>query len=732
MSDKHDAILASAENNANNLDLGKLYGAILDDRWIVIISVVIMMMVGTVYTLFATPIYSSDAMVAVEKNAGQSLLNNLSEYIPTVQPKSDGEMKLLQSKLVLFKTINELNLDIEHQESFFPVFGKGWARLTNKPANTIDITNLQVPDKLLGTWLQFKAVSANSFTLSYDGKELVSGVVGKPVTMNGTTITVYSMHAAPGTEYTVRKLPIRDAYDRLVNRLDVSDAGMDTGMLEMKLKGEDPAKDRDILDSIASNYVLQNVERKSQEAANSLEFLKQQLPMIRNQLDTSEDKLNQYRQKSDSVDLNMEIHSVLETMVNLDNSLNELTFKEAEISKLYTPEHPTYRALLEKRKVLETEKQNLLKRISELPQTQQQIVGLTRNVDSEQEIFMQLLRKQQELGVDKASTVGDVRVIDYATSEVAPTFPKLGLVVTLAGIFGAAAAIAYIVMKTLIRRGIAGSRELEEQGITVYANVPLAMEAPRLPVLSRFRIADKKEKLSRRREVLALTSPDSLTVESLRSLRTSLHFAMLEAKNNILMITGAVPMVGKSFISANLASVIGLTGQRILLIDGDMRRGSLHETFGFSSRVGLSNVLGGKKTIQEVIQVTQIPSLHVITRGQAIPNPAEMLTGKTFNNMLAWASENYDLVIVDTPPVLSVTDACIIGQIAGSSLVVARFELNTVKEVALSIQRLEQTGVNVKGCILNAIVRRAASYYSYNYNYDALNTYEYKMELNQD
>jgi len=733
MSEKRDATLAKIETNSNNLDLGRLYGGILDDRWLVAITVAVMMVFGVVFYFFATPVYSTDAMVQVESNSSSTILNDLSKYMPDAQPKSDAQLKLIESKLVQFKTIRDLHLDIEQEEHFFPFFGKGWARMTHKAVNQLDVSKFEVPESQLGQTFVLKVTGPKTYSLSNKDSLLLQGTVGQEVVKGPITIYVDSMDAATGTTYTVRKVPTREAYDKLVARLKASDAGVNTGIIELSMNGENPIQDQKVLNSIANNFLLQNVERNSQEAANSLTFLKEQLPVVRNDLDRSEDRLNAYRQKRDSVDMNLEIRSALDTMVNLDKSINDLTFKEAEISQLYTPSHPTYRALLEQRKILEDEKAKLNGKINSLPQTQQELMRLTRDVDSQQEIFVQLLRKQQELSINKASTVGDVRIIDYATSEVGAVFPKLPLIEIMAAILGAMMAIIFIVTKIMMRRGIESARELEEQGITVYANVPFAMNQGRLASIPFIGSLTGKNKYEQKtKEVLAITDPADLTIESLRSLRTSLHFAMIDAKNDVLMITGAVPHAGKSFISVNLASVIALTGKKVLLIDGDMRRGSAHDYFGFNPRVGLSTVLAGQKDISEVIHTSEIPSLHVLTRGRTPPNPAELLTSKRFSDLLEWANQNYDLVVIDTPPVLSVTDSSIIGQLVGTTLMVARFELNTVKEVEVSIKRLEQSGVEVKGCILNAIIRRSANYYSQNYSYDAFYTYEYKRHIDKD
>ncbi|OWA85665.1 tyrosine-protein kinase, partial [Klebsiella pneumoniae] len=143
-----------------------------------------------------------------------------------------------------------------------------------------------------------------------------------------------------------------------------------------------------IIDSISNNYLSQNIARQAAQDAKSLEFLSNQLPKVRNDLDVAEDKLNEYRRKNDSVDLSLEAKSVLEQIVNVDNQLNDLTFRESEISQLYTKEHPNYKALMEKRKTLQEEKAKLNKRVSVMPETQQEILRLSRDVESGRAVYM--------------------------------------------------------------------------------------------------------------------------------------------------------------------------------------------------------------------------------------------------------------------------------------------------------------------------------------------------------
>ena len=206
-------------------------------------------------------------------------------------------------------------------------------------------------------------------------------------------------------------------------------------------------------------------------------------------------------------------------------------------------------------------------------------------------------------------------------------------------------------------------------------------------------------------------------MEAVRALRTSLHFAMMETENNILMITGATPDSGKTFVSSTLAAVIAQSDQKVLFIDADLRRGYSHNLFTVSNEHGLSEYLAGKDELNKVIQHFGKGGFDVITRGQVPPNPSELLMRDRMRQLLEWANDHYDLVIVDTPPMLAVSDAAVVGRSVGTSLLVARFGLNTAKEVSLSMQRLEQAGVKIKGAILNGVIKRASTAYSYGYNY---------------
>lgn len=356
-----------------------------------------------------------------------------------------------------------------------------------------------------------------------------------------------------------------------------------------------------------------------------------------------------------------------------------------------------------------------------MPKTQQEILKLTRDVDAGKAIYMQLLNKQQELSITKASTVGNVRIVDEAITQPKPVKPKKLIIVAVSVFLGALFAAAIVFIKMRLHRGIESPEQLEEDGINVYASIPLSEWQQKKDL--QLRNITRRKKTVRSDSLLASGNPADLAIEAIRSLRTSLHFAMMDSKNNVLMISGASPNIGKTFVSTNLAAVIAQSGQKVLVIDADMRKGYLHSILGVDNNVGLSDILSLQVTFDKTIQKTTVEGLDVISRGQVPPNPSELLMTRGFTDFVGSVSALYDIVLIDTPPILAVTDAAIIGHHAGTALMIARFGVNTVKEVEVSIRRFEQNGTNIKGVILNAVEKKASSYYGgygyYHYEYES-------------
>lgn len=703
------------EKETDEIDLGRLVGELIDHRKLILSVTALFTLIALLYALFATPVYQADALLQVEQKQGNAILNSLSQMLPDSKPQSAPEIALLQSRMILGKTVDDLNLQARVQQKFFPIFGKGWSRLTGKRAGSVTVSRLYLPSDGGSDTpsLKLTVKDKNHYSVIFNDKQM-SGEVGSLLDMNGIALKVDQIEAEPETEFVISYVSKLEAISDLQDMFSVVDQGKDTGMLNLSLSGPDPLLLEKILDSISNNYLAQNVARQAAQNAKSLEFLNVQLPKVRNELDIAEDKLNQYRRQKDSIDLSLEAKSVLEQIVNVDNQLNELTFRESEISQLYTKEHPTYKALMEKRKTLQEEKARLNQRVSAMPKTQQDILQLSRDVDSGQAVYMQLLNRQQELSIAKSSAIGNVRIIDNAVSQPKPVKPKKVIVLLVGIILGGMVSVGLVLLRVFLRRGIESPEQLEEIGINVYASIPVSETFVKRSQQS---IRLKKKTEIGYQAFLAVENPADLAIEAIRGLRTSLHFAMMEARNNVLMISGASPNAGKTFVSSNLAAVVAQTGQKVLFIDTDMRKGYTHKLFNLDNENGLSDILSGKTELNKAVKTVSNAGFDYISRGAVPPNPAELLMHRRFGELINWASGIYDIVILDTPPILAVTDAAIIGHYVGTTLLIARFEQNTTKEIEVSFKRFEQSGVMVKGCILNGVMKKASSYYGYGYNH---------------
>ncbi len=644
------------------------------------------------------------------------------------EPITGAQIEILQSRLIVGQAANQQNLDISVTPVVFPVIGNALIRYDitrpdfaqGRPeiwgGESIFVESLSVAPELVNKSLTLEIMEGGYRILGPEGEELLFGRAGERSESNNPWLEIYvsEIQAPAGAQFSLRKRSQQATIDYLRSRFVVAQKGeRDTGVLQLVLTGPDINEVESSLNAITEVYLAQNIARQAAEAENSLQFLDEQLPNVREQLVEAENRLNAYRMEQESVDLTEETRNMLTGMVDIESRLNDLEMQESELSRRFTPNHPVYAALLEKRAQLERERANLEQRTSNLPETQQQILRMTRDVEVTQQIYVQLLNRMQELNIAKAATVGNVRIIDFAMTRSSPIKPKSALIVIICLLVGCLLAVSWILLRGFLSKGVENAEQLEDIGLPVYATVPRS--ADQMKLVKRIKYRNNKTSQHAIGSFLAKLYPTDMAVEAIRGLRTSLHFAMMDARNNAIMITGPSPGIGKSFVTINLAFVCAQAGQRVLVIDADMRKGNMHFTFNDKSENGLSEVLSGKLAAEKAIRRSDVPGMHYMTRGVAPPNPSELLMRHSFAEMIGEVGKNYDLVLIDTPPILAVTDASIIGKVAGTSLLVARFGVNPVREVKVAARRLANTGVHVQGCILNAIEKTAAISYGYGY-----------------
>nr|WP_312383986.1 polysaccharide biosynthesis tyrosine autokinase [Stenotrophomonas geniculata] len=724
------------EDGSDELDLRQLLGTLLDHRWWILASTLLFFAVAAAYALLAAPIYRADAVIQVEsKMPSIPGLTDLSKSLGLGSGSGEAttEIALIKSRAVVGSAVDALKLDIEIAPKRFPLIGGFLARRAEAvdPAglaspilglsrygwggDTLQIHRLDVPRGLVEEALTLVAGEKGAFELlGPDGEKILGGQLGQPAKASGVTLEVAALRANPGMRFTVIKRRQLAVINELQERIGVAEIGKDSGILGLFYENRDPEAAETFLHQVALAYVRQNVERNSAEASAQLSFVKEQLPGIRMQVETSQKALSEFQMRENSVDLSLQTKGLLDQGVAVETSIQQLRLQQAEMDRKFTRDHPAYQALMRQIGDLEARKNGFQGEVKQLPKAQQELLRLTRDLTVANEMYTVMLSQAQQLDVARAGTVGNVRIVDAArVDDSTPVKPKRQVIALIGACAGFLLAVLAILLRQMINRGIEDPGLIEELGIPVYASIPASENQAKDSVRGKFRQDGNLH-------LLAVKDPADLAIEALRSLRTSLHFARLEAKNNIVLISGASPNAGKTFVSTNLATVVAQSGQRVLIIDADMRKGTMHRAFGVTQTPGLSEVIVGAAQISDAIRsFGPVDGLDFIARGEVPPNPSELLMHPNMTRLLEEVSSRYDLVIVDTPPILAVTDAAILAAQAGTSLLVARFGLNQQKEIALARKRFEQNGAVIRGAIFNAVQKRATGYYSYGY-------YEYK------
>ncbi|EQC0520686.1 polysaccharide biosynthesis tyrosine autokinase [Acinetobacter baumannii] len=714
-------------NTEDTIDLKELFFSLIAQWKLIALCVILSVVCALLYLRVTPDTYSVDALVQVEDSKGVSaaLLGDLSQMIEQKSP-AQAEIEILKSRLVLGSVIKDLHLNIQvsstentftHRLLSDTDYKTEYAKksvLFKDGLKSFDIRQFEIPAYYLDKNLLLDFDKQSLRLTDPDTEEVILTVpLNQANSVTGPyglwKVAIFTKDQFDST-YNIKKLSLPLAIKSISSDYSVEEKGKLTGILGLSYQGQDQEHITKVLNAILATYSAQNIERRSAESAQTLKFLDEQLPDLKKQLDDAERQFNKFRQQYNTVDVTKESELYLTQSITLETKKAELEQKQAEMAAKYTAEHPAMREINGQLAAINKQIGELNSTLKQLPDVQRQYLQLYREVEVKTQLYTALLNSYQQLRIAKAGEIGNVRIVDTAIEPVQPIKPKKLLVLILSVFVGGFIGTLIALLRNMLRTGIKDSGQIEnELDLPVYATVP------RSPIQeSRIKILKKKKSIP----ILAVKNSDDIAIESLRSIRTAIHFALANAKNNIIMIAGPSPEVGKSFISTNLATIFAQGDKRVLLIDADMRRGYMHKYFDVDVKPGLSELLSGQADLQKVLHKTQVTNLDVITRGKSPTNPSEILSSNQFKELLEQLQSQYDHIIIDTPPVLAVTDGIIISQYTGVNLIVARYAKSQMKELELTVNRFEQAGVKVNGFILNDIQRASAGYgYGYNYAY---------------
>ncbi len=699
---------------------------------------------ATAYLYITRPDFKAEAIVLFESKSNELALAYGDVGGGSLNSgQTLAEIEIIRSQVVLSRVVQDQKSYIVVRPRHFPVVGEALARRNSwlgklvsgvpglrryvwSPAD-IAISTFDVPARHEGINLVIRVMPDRQFDLLLGEKTLVtSAKVGQLVLVKldpqdvdaELRLFVSDLEAPVGAQFSATRLKTASAINRIKGAIEVSEAVRGSGVIRISATAYNSSSASDLANAVSNAYLRQNVERRSAEAAQTLAFLKTQLPIVRNKVESAEGELNTYRLKNSSVDLEKEAGLVLDDSSNLERARNEISQKRAELLLTLTPEHPSVRALDLQQSRLATQSDKIQKSIEKLPTTQQELLRLRRDVEVNTTLYTTMLNNMQQLEVAEAGTLGNVRIIDPASPPGGPFNPK-PLVVLIAGLIaGLAAGLFTLIIRRLLDHAEHDPAVIEQiTGVPVYATVPFSR------VQSRMFQGGKKKEVDGN-NLIVVADPHDAAAEAIRSLRTTLHFSVFENKHKSIMFSGPTPGVGKSFVTSNLSAVLAQAPMNVILIDADMRRGTIHEYYGLKRGKGLSNFVLGS-SLDEVLQPSGIVGLNIISTGDVPPNPAELLLSPRFAQLVAEAEARADLVLVDTGPVLAVTDAGIVGQVVGGSLLVFKAGQHSRREIQDTVKRLAQVGVRVRGLVINQ-VGRGGGYGSYGYgNYGYYYSYKY-------
>ena len=718
--------MSQTANTEDTIDLKELFFSLIAQWKLIALCIILSLICALLYLRTTPDTYSVDAMVQVEDSKGTSaaLLGDLSGMIEQKSP-AQAEIEILKSRLVLGEVINHLNLNIRisgTEDSF-------WNRLMAKHKysteyskksvlfkdnqNSFDVRQFDIPqyfqDKNL--ILSFKE---GKYSLTDETTEQV--VFSAPLNQISQSSSEYGLWKVGvfsqdrfDAAYNIRKQSLPAAMQTLTSNYSVAEKGKMSGVLGLNYQGEDTQHITQVLNAILAAYSQQNIERRSAETAQTLKFLENQLPELKQQLDVAEREFNRFRQQANTVDVTKESELYLTQSITLETQKIQLEQQVAEASSKYMDEHPMMQQMNAQLAAINKKIAELDGTLKRLPELQRQYLQLFREVEVKQQLYTGLLNSYQQLRIAKAGEIGNVRIVDTAVEPIKPIAPKKLQILILSIFLGGFLGTLLALLRNMMRSGIKDAAQIEnELDLPVYATVPRSLIQE-----SYINLLKKKKNIP----ILAVKDSGDIAIESLRSMRTAIHFALMNASNNVIALSGPAPEIGKSFITVNLATILAQGGKRVLVIDGDMRRGYLHKYFNAELSPGLAELLNLQNSYEDIVQNSTVENLFFVTRGKSPVNPSELLSTDKFKAFLDQASAHFDHILIDTPPVLAVTDGIIIAQYAGVNLLIARHAQTQIKELEITVNRFEQANVKVNGVILNDVQKGAAGSYGYNYAY---------------
>lgn len=702
---------------------------VFDHKWIFIGVFFACVVLSVMYIALATPVYSADALIQIEERKASTLgsLSDVSKALDIQDSPVVGEIDIVRSRTVLAQamdtTVAQAEVSVKNR---MPLVGAFLGSILPKGPNglvsplieeplwawggeAVEFKTFDVPDEQLGQKLELDYAGNDKWTLKdATGNDVLTGTVGTPSAAAGYAVNVQKIIARPGTEFTVQRFSTQARLEQIQKVFNVVETKRQSNIIQLAFEDADPVFASRFVNAVAAAYLESNAKRHAADSERSLAFLNAQLPVVKERVQKAEQALNDYRNKEGTIDVQGEAKMLLDESALVEKSRLEAKLVYQDLAQRFTGDQPQLVAAANKFRQLDQKSAELQGKIARLPSMQQQYLRLARDVEVNNQLYVGLLNNAQQLQIAQAGAMGNAAIVDKAVPPQKPVRPKRVIVVLLGAAFGAVLGFLATQLIPLLSGSIRDPKRLESMvGIQTLGVLPISPHQLEASVSNIPRFMVSKEQ------------SDTPLVEAMDALAHSLQYKLAStAGAKVVLVTSAVPGQGKSMISANLAYLYAEKGLKTLLIDADMRKSTIERYMQVKGNQGLAGVLQG--TIAPGKAITEpFENLHALPAGKHVRHMRKLLGPEKISALIESMREEYDMIVIDSPPVLPAADAAVISRFADVTLFVARQGKVSYSEVTESVSRLSKVGTQVDGLVFNGFEPSPLryGYYSDAYRY---------------
>ena len=763
----------------DEIDLKEVFNTLNRYKYSILVFSMVFTIGAALFAYFTPDVYEAETTIELkqEKNGfsgGGGSSDVMALALSGNGANLDNQQYVLQSRFLAEKVLSGLDIGTRY-------FTKKYYRTIELyHASPFLVTYKALDSRLNGTRFYMEMLDNDSFILSMTpaigiGEKLsqqfgfseASGDMPKPyehrhefgeeIVTEWFSIKIDKVFDPAEKEYSFSITPNNAMYDFIQKGLSTSLASQNGSILKVTFQDNVPLRAQQILSTLSQRYLQQELDEKTLEADRTLAFIDAQIADINKDVEKSQGKLEQFRSKNIIVDASKQAMMTAQSMADYQSKLQALEIESSilknvqefintgkdlsgislgsaaytdpalaqMIQKLqdsmmarksllteFTELHPDVIKLTEAinsfkssikftltndLRIIDERKQRLNHYISQyqrsleaLPESERQLANLTRNTMVNEKVYNFLLEKRAETAILRSSTISKTRVLESAMQPSKPIKPKRLLILLVGMILGFIVGVVVAFLRSFMDDTLKTAEDIDK-----IATIPLYGAVPQ-----------RKDKTTR-----------SQFEEALRVLRTNLQYVGATKRSKIVVLTSSISGEGKTTIAVGLSKIVAATGKKVVIIDLDMRRSRMHEEFNITNKIGASSLLSKNNTLDEVLQKDVLENIDVITAGPKPPNPSELLVTAGFDKLIERLSQEYDYIILDTPPIGLVTDAMILLRIADVGLIVTR--ANYSKKIFLkNVERFaKEHELHNLGFVINGLESSKSHGYGYGYGY---------------